>query len=118
MLMVVIYTNLGITPLHTVILVNALMFLGIFSRMVPAQALMSAVPDPVSRGSFMAVSSSVQQIAGGFGSAIAGMIVLQRADGILEHFDVLGYILVATSLICLVMIFFVNQQVTRRPLST
>ncbi|MGZ5279887.1 MAG: MFS transporter [Pseudobdellovibrionaceae bacterium] len=112
MIMVVIYTNLGVSPLHIVILVNALMFVGIFSRMIPSQALMSAIPATESRGSFMAISSSLQQIAGGFASIVAGLIVVQRTDGILEHFDVLGYILVATTAICLVMIYFINKMVT------
>jgi len=111
MVMVVIYTNLGVTPLHIVILVNALMFLGIFSRMIPSQALMSAIPAPESRGSFMSVSSSLQQIAGGLASVVAGHIVVQRADGFLEYFDVLGYILVGSSAICMVMIYFINRMV-------
>ena len=42
--MAIVYTNLGITPLWLVILVNALMFVGIFSRMIPSQALMTAIP--------------------------------------------------------------------------
>lgn len=113
MIMVVIYTNMGISQLHVVILVNALMFLGIFSRMIPSQALMSAIPAPESRGSFMSISSSVQQIAGGFASVIAGLIVVKRSDGFLEHFDVLGYILVGTSLICLVMLYFINRMVNK-----
>ena len=92
--MVLIYTHLGVTPLPIVILVNALMFVGIFSRMIPTQALMSAVPEPASRGSFMSVNSSLQQIAGEVASVIAGLIVSQGPDGNLEHFTVLGYILV------------------------
>lgn len=34
-LMVIIYTNLGVTPLVWVTIVNALLFFGIFSRMIP-----------------------------------------------------------------------------------
>ncbi|RYZ89433.1 MAG: MFS transporter [Proteobacteria bacterium] len=112
--MVVIYTNMGPSPLWLVILVNALMFLGIFSRMIPSQALMSAIPDPASRGSFMSVSSSMQQIAGGLGSIVAGLVVVQQTDGFIQHFDILGYILVLTSAICLVMIYFINQWVERK----
>jgi len=37
-LMVTVYTHLGLTPLIWVIVVNALMFVGIFSRMIPSQA--------------------------------------------------------------------------------
>jgi predicted MFS family arabinose efflux permease len=115
MVMVVIYTHLGLTPLSIVILINVLMFIGIFSRMIPAQALMSAIPDLTSRGSFMSISSSMQQIAGGFASVLAGLIVVQRADGILEHFDILGYILVGTATLSLVMIYFINRMILRSP---
>jgi predicted MFS family arabinose efflux permease len=93
---VIIYTNLGQTPLLWVIVINAVMFVGIFSRIIPAQALMSAIPDPASRGSFMAVNSSLQQVAGGVGSVVAGLVVSESATGAIEHFDVLGYILTGT----------------------
>ena len=110
-IMVLIYTNLGVTPLLLVALVNSVMFVGIFSRMIPAQALMSAIPDPTSRGSFMAINSSVQQMAGGCASVVAGLIVIQSADGKLEHFNVLGYILVFTTIITTAMMFLINRAV-------
>src|SRR5579862_8354814 len=50
--MVLIYTHLGHVSLVTAIVVNVLLFVGIFSRMIPSQALMSAIPDPAHRGSF------------------------------------------------------------------
>lgn len=111
--MVVIYTNLGITPLWLVILVNAVLFVGIFSRMIPAQAMMSAIPEPENRGSFMAVSSSLQQISGGLASIIAGSIVVATASGHLEHFDTLGYILVFTTLVTMVLMYFIQQSVQK-----
>ena len=46
--MVLIYTHLGHVTLTTAIVVNVLMFVGIFSRMIPSQALISAIPDPAS----------------------------------------------------------------------
>lgn len=110
-IMVVIYTNLGTTPLFWVIVVNAVMFVGIFSRMIPSQALMSAVPSQSSRGSFMAISTSLQQISGGVAAVIAGLVVVESADGKLEHFDTLGYILVGTALISLVMMYYIDRMV-------
>ena len=102
--MVLLYTRLGPTPLAGVIAINALMFVGIFSRMIPSQALMSAIPAPRERGAFMSVSSSVQQIAGGVASVVAGLIVSARADGVLLNFEKLGYVVAATSLVTLVLI--------------
>lgn len=113
-IMVVIYTNLGITPLWLVILVNAVLFVGIFSRMIPAQAMMSAIPEPQNRGSFMAVSSSLQQIAGGLSSVIAGAIVFVTASGKIEHFDTLGYILVGTTLTTMVMMYVISKKIVAK----
>ena len=73
--MVLIYTHLGQVALTTAIVVNVLMFVGIFSRMIPSQALISAIPEPSQRGSFSAVSASVQQFSGGLGSVLAAAII-------------------------------------------
>ncbi|MBI1770800.1 MAG: MFS transporter [Burkholderiales bacterium] len=110
-IMALIYTRLGITPLPMVILVNVLLFVGIFSRMIPAQAMMSAVPAADSRGAFMAINSSLQQIAGGVGSVVAGMIVSQPDGGAILHFDLLGDILVCTVLLTAVMMYFIHRMV-------
>lgn len=115
--MVVIYTHLGITPLFWVVIVNVVMFVGIFSRMIPSQALTSAIPDPSSRGAFMSVSSSLQQVAGGIAASVAGLIVVQRADGHLDHFDTVGWVIVGTALVTLTMVYFIHRQVNEHPAS-
>ena len=112
--MVLIYTQLdhfGHATLITVIVVNVLMFVGIFSRMIPSQALISAIPEPSQRGSFSAVSASLQQLSGGLGSVLAAAIIAQNADGTLRHFDRLGYIVVATSILSLIAMYFVQKSV-------
>lgn len=109
--MVTIYTNLGVTPWPMVVLVTALMFVGIFSRLIPAQALMSAMPEPEKRGAFMAVSSSTQQLAGGIASVVAGLIVVETPSGVLDRFDILGYILTVTVILTTVMMVYVNRIV-------
>ncbi|UWU92659.1 MFS transporter [Bradyrhizobium sp. CB1015] len=113
-LMVLIYTHLGHVSLATAILVNVLMFVGIFSRMIPSQALMSAIPDASQRGSFSAVSASLQQLSGGLGSVLAGAIIAQGADGALLHFDWIGYVVVTTTIVTLVMMYFVQKAVAER----
>lgn len=109
--MVVIYTNLKITPLPIVMLVNVILYISIFSRIIPAQALMTSVPHPSNRGAFMAVMSSLQQISGGVASVIAGLIVTENSIGKLDHFDRLGYILSCTILISMYMMYNVNKQI-------
>ncbi len=110
-IMVLIYTHLGRVSLTTAIVVNVLMFVGIFSRMIPSQALISAIPDPSQRGSFNAVSASLQQLSGGLGSVLAAAIIAQNPDGTLRHFDWLGYVVVATSILSMIALYFVQKSV-------
>jgi len=112
--MVTIYTHLGQVGLVLVIAVNVLMFVGMFSRMIPSQALISAIPAPHQRGSFSAVSASLQQLSGGLGSVFAAAVIAQNDDGSLRYFDRLGFIVVGTSLAALVAMYFVQQQVARK----
>jgi predicted MFS family arabinose efflux permease len=112
--MVLIYTHLGVVTLMTVIIVNVLMFVGIFSRMIPSQALISAIPVPSQRGSFSAISASLQQLSGGLGSVLAAAIIAQNADGSLRHFDMLGYVVVATSVLSLIAMYFVQKSVANQ----
>ena len=77
---------------------------------------MSAIPEITKRGSFNAVNASVQQISGGIASIIAGVIVAQSPGGDLQNFDRLGYIVVATTLVSLGLMYFIQRTVaeTRR----
>jgi Na+/melibiose symporter-like transporter len=112
--MVLIYTHLGHVSLVTAIIVNVLMFVGIFSRMIPSQALISAIPDQSQRGSFSAVSASLQQLSGGLGSVLAAAIISQQPDGSLLHFERIGYVVVTTTIITLVAMYFVQKSVAER----
>jgi predicted MFS family arabinose efflux permease len=112
--MVLIYTNLGHVSLPAVIVVNVLMFVGIFSRMIPSQALISAIPDASQRGSFSAISASLQQLSGGLGSVLAAAIIAQNADGSLRHFDWVGYIVVATTIVSVAAMYLVQKSVAAR----
>jgi len=116
-LMVLIYTHLGNVPLTTVIIVNVLMFTGIFSRMIPFQALVSSVPEQTKRGSFNAVSASIQQFSGGIASVIAGHIVSFGTDGKLQHFPVVGYVMITTVIISALLVWRIQHELSNRALT-
>lgn len=97
--MVLIYTHLGPTSLTVVIIVNVVLFIGIFSRMIPFQALMTQVPSQTERGSFNAINASIQQLSGGLASLLAGHIVHVNAKGHIENYDIAGYVVVCTSVL-------------------
>ncbi len=112
--MVAIWTNLGRTSLPAVIVLNVLMYLGVFSRMIPAQALFSAVPEVTKRGAFNAINASLQQFSGGISAAIAGAVIVQGTDGALKHFNWLGDIVIGVSLVALVLMYFLHKSVPER----
>jgi predicted MFS family arabinose efflux permease len=113
MVMVVIYTNLSSSTVAMVALINVVMFLGIFSRMIPFQALMTQVPAPTHRGAFNAVTASLSQLAGGLAAVVAGHIVTEGAGGRLEHYNVAGYVVVATGLLASVLMWRIDRSVRR-----
>jgi hypothetical protein len=59
----------------------------------------------------MSISSSLQQISGGIAATAAGMIVKEAPSGAIEHFDIVGYVLVTTTLLTLVMMYYINRRV-------
>jgi multidrug resistance protein len=108
--MVVIYTNLPPSPIWIVILVNMILFMGVMSRMVPATALNSAVPEMYDRGAYMSVNSSLQQMAGGLAAILAGFIVTKQSEtGPIQHFDILGYIMVGFIILCVYLVSRVSK---------
>jgi predicted MFS family arabinose efflux permease len=109
--MVLIYTNLERSTLVAVTLINVAMFLGIFSRMIPFQTLMTQVPAATHRGSFNAVSASLSQLAGGLAAVVSGHIVIEGANGRLQHYNVAGYVVVATGLLASVMMWRIDRSV-------
>jgi len=109
--MVVIYTHLHSNPLWVLVVVNVLLQIGIFSRMISSSALMSALPKPADRGSYMSISSSLQQMSGGIAAVVAGLIVVQMPGGDLLHFDTLGYVLVGTTLVSLALMYLIDRRI-------
>jgi predicted MFS family arabinose efflux permease len=114
MVMVVIYCNLSITPLWMVIVINVILFAGIMARIIPSSALLSAIPHPQDRGAFMGINSSIQQISGGVAAAVAGLIVVQTESSKLEHYPLLGYVVVGAMIITVGMMYRLNQLVIKK----
>jgi predicted MFS family arabinose efflux permease len=111
LILVPIWTNIGHVPLAIVIVINVILFAGIFSRIIPSQALISAIPEPSKRGAFNAISASLQQFAGGVSAAIAGLVISQAPTGSLIHFDWLGYLVMAIAVVTIFLMYFLHKQV-------
>jgi len=114
MAMVGIYTHLGVTPLWQLILLNVILFVGLTGRMISSSALLTAVPDAKDRGAFMSINSSTQQISGGVASIIAGLIVVQTSSGKLERYDTLGYVVIGSMVVTIIMLYYLNKRIQKK----
>jgi predicted MFS family arabinose efflux permease len=65
-------------------------------RMVPAMALMTACVRPGSRGSFMSINASLQQLSAGLASLLTGAMLVKTADGSLSGFGTVGWLAAAS----------------------
>lgn len=111
-IMVVIYTNLEPIPLWEIVVINMILFMGIMSRMIPATTLNTSVPEMKDRGAYMAITASLQQIAGGIAAVCAGYIVHQETKSSpLEHYDTLGYVIAAVTLCSIFFIWRVDRLI-------
>jgi predicted MFS family arabinose efflux permease len=116
--MVLIYTQMGVTPLWVCMVLSGIMFVGISSRIISSSALITAIPSMQDRGAFMSVNSSVQQISGGIATGIAGMIVVKnKTTGLLEHYDILGYVVTGSALATIGLMYIVHKQVQAKLLA-
>lgn len=119
MVMVIIYTNLTPVPFWIILTMNIFFMMGIMSRMIPAMALTSSLPQMQDRGAFMSINASLQQIAGGLAAAVGGMIVVQKDKfSPLQHYDTLGYVIVGLTIICVYMVYRVNKLIKQRQQNT
>lgn len=96
-----IITHLGVTPVPLVLLVTTLFFVTSNGRYVPAAAIITGTALPENRGSFLSFNSAIQQLATGLASLIAGLIIGESATGQLTNFNLVGYIAIFFSLLCI-----------------
>jgi hypothetical protein len=88
------------------------MFMGIMSRMIPATTLNTGIPEMKDRGAYMAITSSLQQIAGGIAAVCAGFIVHQETKtSPLEHYNTLGYVIAGVTICSVYLISRVDKLV-------
>lgn len=73
-------TNMPPMPLWSALVVAGIFFIFSNGRMVPSTTMETAIISPESRGSYMSIRSSVQQLTSGLASFLAGTIISEKAS--------------------------------------
>jgi len=84
-------TNLPVTPLWIVLINSTAFFILVSGRMIPAMAMVSQLVENKVRGTFMSLIGSVQMLSSGVASVLAGWIVTIGPDGMMQHYNIVGY---------------------------
>jgi predicted MFS family arabinose efflux permease len=85
---------------------------------VPAVALVTSSVEPKSRGSFMSINSSAQQIAAGASSFVAGLIVGKAADGTMTNYHLVGGLAILATIMCIVLVKHIRIVDATQPAPT
>ena len=96
-----VITHLGITPVPLVLVITTMFFVTSNGRYVPAAAIITGTARPENRGSFLSFNSAIQQMSAGLASLIAGIIIGETATGQLTNFNLVGYLAIFFSLLCI-----------------
>ncbi|OQW46875.1 MAG: sugar transporter [Proteobacteria bacterium SG_bin7] len=99
-----IITHLDSSPTWMILTISSSFFMCMGGRMVPAMAILSSAAPLGSRGSFMSVSTSIQQMAAAASSYISGIIVVKNASGNLINYPYVGYITIAFTFLAMTIV--------------
>lgn len=116
----ILLTHLPPVPVLLALLVTTSFFVVSGGRIIPAMALITGLVSPQHRGSFMSIQSAVQQVSAGFASFLAGMIVVEQAQGggALLNYPLIGYLAVGSSLLCMGVVWQMQRlESTSAPLT-
>jgi predicted MFS family arabinose efflux permease len=92
-------THMQPVPIAYVLIFSSMFFVFAAGRMIPASAIVVSTAHPDYRGTFMSIRSVAVSLGQGIAAYCAGLIIFELPDGKLEHFNVVGYIGIATSLL-------------------
>ena len=96
-------TNAGPLPVWATLTLAGFFFMFASGRFVPGQAILTLAVPSSRRGAFLSLTSCARDLASGISSMLGGWIVTKLPDGHLVHFNLLGWIAVATGLVSILL---------------
>jgi predicted MFS family arabinose efflux permease len=116
MIPLVFVTHIGAASLQTWLLCTTPFFILVSGRMIPAMALITGAAQPQLRGTFMSLNATVQSLAMGLATALAGFIVTQDSSGRIEGYALVGYVAVAANFLAIIFAGRIKVRDTHAPM--
>ncbi|MEX2379305.1 MAG: MFS transporter, partial [Vicingaceae bacterium] len=92
-------TQMGVTPIPLVLIVTSLFFIFGAGRMIPSTTMVTSSVKPKNRGSFMSFNSASRQLTNGFAAYLAGLIITEDSNGLLQNYELVGYFAIGMGVI-------------------
>ena len=99
MLPLLAVTHVGTVPLWGWLICTAAFFVLTSGRMIPAMAIISSSAQPKLRVTFMSLNGTVQSLAMGLATTLAGFVTSLDDSGRIVGYPLVGYVAVAANLI-------------------
>jgi len=101
MLPILALTHAGKVPLWGWLICSTSFFVLISGRMIPAMAIIASAAQPKLRGTFMSLNGTVQSLAMGLATTLAGFLITLDGDGGIAGYPLVGYVAVAANLLAM-----------------
>ena len=108
MLPLLALTHVGMLPLWGWLICSTSFFVLISGRMIPAMAIIASSAQPKLRGTFMSLNGTVQSLAMGLATTLAGFLITLDDSGRIVGYPLVGYVAVAANLVA---VWFVSRIV-------
>ena len=103
-----VVTHAGVLPLWVWVIYTTAFFVFTSGRMIPAMAIIASSAQPKLRGTFMSLNGTVQSLAMGLATTLAGFLTTIDSSGRIVGFPLVGYVAVAANLLA---VWFVSRIV-------
>ena len=97
-------THLGVVPLWAWVSCTTVFFVLVSGRMIPAMAIITSAAQPNLRGTFMSLNGTVQSLAMGLATTLAGFVTSLDSAGNIVGYRNVGYIAVLANLIAVAFV--------------
>jgi predicted MFS family arabinose efflux permease len=112
-----VQTHLVPVPLIVVLACSTVFFVLVPGRMAPAMAIITSAARPELRGTFLALSATVQQFSAGVAAVLGGLIIATDGAGRIVGYNRAGYLATAMALLAIAMVGSIRLPTRGKDLS-
>lgn len=101
LLPLLVVTQIGAVPLWLWLICTTIFFVLVSGRMIPGMAIIASAAQPGLRGTFLSLNATMQALAMGMASTLAGYIITQDASGRIVGYGTVGYVAIGANLLAI-----------------